>query len=219
MEISYWTSRWRKNKLGWHMQQVYPPLIKYWDAFSLKIGDRVLVPMCGKSRDLVWLADQGVQVIGVEVSEIAARQFFQEQALEYKTQEKGPFTIYESGSIQFWLESIFKLTEVQLPAIDAIYDKAALIALPPDKRPAYARLIRDCSTEIQTMLINTFEYEQDEMNGPPFAVFEYEIRDYYADWFEIYTLHERSALEELSKFRLRGLQSYLTEKVYVLQKK
>lgn len=201
------------------MQEVYPPLIKYWDAFSLETGDLVLVPMCGKSRDLVWLANQGLQVIGVEVSEIAARQFFREHSLEYNTQEEGPFTVYESGAIQFWQGDIFKLTEVQLPAIDAVYDKAALIALPPDKRPDYARLIRDCSTDIQTILLNTFEYEQDEMNGPPFAVFEYEIRDYYADRFEIFTLHERSALEELSTFRHRGLESYLTEKVYILQKK
>lgn len=217
MEISYWQSRWKANKLGWHLDQVNPLLVEYWQKLNLAPGRWVLVPMCGKSRDMIWLAEQDLRVIGVEISKIAARQFFEEHSLSYETSPKGAFTIYDAGQIQFWQGDFFKLTARLLPGIDAIYDRAALVSQPAERRPSYAQKINECTADARSMLLSTFEYEQQEMNGPPFAVFEDEVRNYYSGRFEIRLLHEESLLDRVPKFRRRGLQSYLREKVFLLQ--
>ncbi|MDR8394178.1 thiopurine S-methyltransferase [Aliifodinibius sp. S!AR15-10] len=217
MEISYWTSRWKKNKIGWHMQEVYPPLVSYWNRLELNAGDCILVPLCGKSKDLGWLARKGVKVLGVEVSKVAVNQFFSEMKMAYTKKKSGAFTIYESGNIQLWQGDFFKLKPSRLPSIDAIYDKAALVALPLKKRREYAQLVLQYCSPSTPMLVSTFEYPQDEMSGPPFSVFRDELEELYGNRFNIELLHEESVFEKLSKFQRRGLASYLREKIYLLE--
>lgn len=218
MEISYWLSRWQRDNTGWHMDQVYPNLEKYGDRLKPGEGTTILVPLCGKTHDLVWLAERGARVIGVEVSERAARQFFRENELKYSTRRNGPFTIYSSGRINYYCGDFFKIDRVELPQVDAIYDKAAIIALPKDQRKRYAQTINYTFPGLQRMLINTFEYEQDEMNGPPFAVFEDELQQYYGEEFKISLLHEEPMLDQLQQFGRRGLHSYLRERLYLLER-
>lgn len=216
MEISYWKSRWRKHHTGWHMQQVYPHLKTYWTRLKLEKGTVVLVPLCGKSLDLMWLARQGHWVIGVEVSEIAVREFAEETDFTWHEHTKEGFKIFESRDIQLWQGNFFDLRPDWLPPIDAIYDKAALIALPEKKRERYAELLHRLCTPDTRMLMNSFEYRQNEMDGPPFAVFEDELERLFGHRFERVLLHKESILDQLTKFRQRGLSSFLKEKVYML---
>lgn len=219
MEISYWKARWNKDKTGWHMNEVYPHLPTFWPGLQLEEGAPVLVPLCGKSLDLLWLKDQGHRVIGVDVSPKAAENFFREHRLDHQTYTKGSFTVYEHKNLSIWCGDFFKLRTGYLPKIDAIYDKAALIALPKNQRKRYAEnVLTLCNTNTQ-ILLNTFEYEQDEMTGPPFSVFSDELNELYGDHFTIEVLHEESIMDNLVKFQQRGLSSYLIEKVYHLRPK
>jgi thiopurine S-methyltransferase len=216
MEISYWQSRWRNDKTGWHMRQVYPYLVACWHKLNLDEGSTVLVPLCGKSLDLHWLAERGHRVIGIEISEIAIQQFINDSKRSFRNREHGPFTVYSSDRIELWQGDVFKLSSLLLPHIDAIYDKAALIAFPERMRAPYARLMQAlCSAHTQ-MFLNTLEYEQDEMTGPPFSVNREELNKRYGDRFEIHLLQEASLMEDVPKFQRRGLSSYLQEKVYWL---
>lgn len=216
MEISYWKSRWKKGRTGWHMQQVYPPLKTYWQQLQLVESAVVFVPLCGKSLDLQWLMEQGHNVIGVEVSEQAVRHFFKEHDLSYRISTKAGFSIYNSDHITLWAGNFFKLTPSFLPPVDAIYDKAALIALPRVLRKTYATHVLRFCTPYTQILLNTFEYEQEEMTGPPFAVFPDELQLLYGHRFSITQIHEESIFEDTPQFKSRGLSSYLLEKVYHL---
>lgn len=217
MEISYWQSRWLKENIGWHMDEVYPLLAEFWPRLGLKEGARVLVPLCGKSLDLLWLANQNLHITGVEVSERAVLQFFREHGIEAKKSYKASFKIFRSENIEIWTGDFLKMKPSYLPDIDAIYDKAALIALPGNQREPYAGTLKElCNPHTQIML-NTFEYEQNEMNGPPFAVFKEELEELFGSLFTIDLLHEESIFNKLVKFRQRGLSSYLIEKLYHLR--
>ncbi len=216
MEISYWQSRWQKNKTGWHMDVVYPQLPKLWPVLSLKKGTRVFVPLCGKSLDMKWLAEQGYYVIGVDVSGKALHEFMNIVPQSFSEYSSHGFSIYRSASIELWEGDFLKLPAAKIPELDAIYDKASIVALPADMRKIYAhKLLELCSDQTQ-ILLQTFVYDQDEMNGPPFSVDEKEIRGLLGHQFDLQLLHEQSKLEELGKFQRRGLSSYLTEQVYHL---
>ncbi len=216
MEISYWKARWQKDKTGWHMNRVYPHLPAFWPRLQLSKGATVLVPLCGKSLDMVWLKNQNYHVIGIEVSEKAVNEFFMANRLMFEKSYKASFTIYETDNLAIWTGDFFKLKKDYLPGVDAIYDKAALIALPNEQRKKYAHKILSLCKSHTQILMNTFEYEQEEMTGPPFAVLREELDELFGQHFTIELLHEESIFEDLTKFQHRGLSSYLIEKLYHL---
>ena len=79
MQPEFWHDRWQRNQIGFHQEQVNPCLERLWPQLELPRGARVLVPLCGKSLDLSWLAASGFEVLGVELSQTAVEQFFSEQ--------------------------------------------------------------------------------------------------------------------------------------------
>lgn len=219
MEISYWQSRWRKDKTGWHMDQVYPLLPDLWPALSLKAGARILVPFCGKSVDMQWFISEGFHVTGVDVAEKALHAFMERSQKSFSSHQQYGFQVFRSKNMELWQGDFQKLPVTKIPPFDAIYDKAALIALPRNMRPKYAQKILQCSGPETQMLLQTFEYEQDEMPGPPFSVDEREIRQLYGKQFDLALLHQKQKPELRDKFQRRGLSSYLIEKVYRLKPK
>lgn len=216
MEISYWKSRWQKDNTGWHMQQIYPHLVRYWERLNLKEGANILVPLCGKSLDVQWLVNQDYCVIGVDVSEKAILELKDSLGISFKNISKGPFKGYLTESVQLWVGDFLKMQSSYIPAIDAIYDKAALIALPANMRCKYAAVIKRLCEPHTQMMLNCFEYCQQEMTGPPFAVFREEAEKLYGERFAIELMHEESIFDQLQKFHQRGLSSFLNEKVYHL---
>lgn len=219
MEISYWQSRWRNEKTRWHMQEVFPLLKTFWNKLPLEKGGTVLVPLCGKSLDLEWLVNQGHYVIGVDVSQKAIKALVQSHEERFEKSAKGNLQCYKSESMELWCGDFFKLQQSWLPAIDVIYDKAALIALPPEMRKAYVDSLKNLLQPHTQVFINCFEYEQDEMPGPPFAVFREEMESHFGDQFYINSLYAHSLFDELTNFHRRGLHSYLREKIYHLSPK
>lgn len=199
------------------MDVVYPPLRKLWPQLSLKSQTRVLVPLCGRSHDMKWLAQQNCQVIGVEVSQKALQKFMNQCGDKFSTNSSHGFMIYKSASIELWQGDFMKIPESKIKPVDAVYDKAAIVALPKNMRTEYADKLLELCDEHTQILLQTFEYKQDEMNGPPFSVDEEEINRLFGHRFGITLLHKRSLFDELSKFQRRGLSSNLVEKVFHLE--
>jgi thiopurine S-methyltransferase len=217
MELSYWESRWNKDKTGFHMPDGYPGLRECWPALEIQPNPRVLVPLCGKSVDLIFLEAEGAEVVGVEISEKAILSFFNEHDKHFETSKFAEFTIYKSGKIEFWQGDFMKYPQ-QDTGFDLIYDKAALVALPPGKRKTYADKLLTLTGARTSILLHHFIYPQDEMVGPPFSVERQEIDDYFSDQFTITQLKvNQIPSKQFLPFRRRGLKSPLSEHLLFLK--
>ncbi len=207
MEADFWLERWQSKQIGFHQDEVNRHLERHWPGLGLAPGSRVLVPLCGKSRDLLWLAAQGHAVTGVELSEIAVRDFFAENGLEPLVRELGPFREWRCDEIRILQGDFFDLDGRLLGAVAGVYDRAALVALPARMRGRYvAHLYRLLRRGTRVLLVS-MEYPQEEMEGPPFSVSAEEIRERYGAGFIVEALDRVDILDENPRFRERGLSS------------
>ncbi len=168
-----WQERWREGRIGWHQPGGHPGLRRHW-PWS---GRRVLVPLCGKAADLCWLAERGNAVVGVELSELAVESFFAEQGLQYVV-EKGPLAAYRATALDI---TIYRgdYFELDIAPCDAHFDRGALIAMPPEKRPAYVEKTDSLLTDDALQLVITVDYDQAVVAGPPFSVGDDELLGYW----------------------------------------
>ena len=223
MELSYWQSRWNKGNIGFHIPGGYPALSRHWSSLSIPESARVLVPLCGKSEDLDFLSRHASIVTGVEISETAVRSFFEEREMIPEMSRSHGFTIFRHGNIRLWCGDFFRFPEEkQSGQFDLIYDKAALIALPRSARTQYARKILALKGKNSrtSVLLHHFEYNQEEMNGPPFSVSPGEIDSLFGPLFKMEILEEEQ-IDPLKyeKFRRRGLMSPMKERFLFLHPK
>lgn len=172
-----WLARWRDGRIGFHEGAPNALLVRHAARLT---GRRVLVPLCGKAEDLAYLASLGHAVFGVELAESAVRAFFVEHGLEPAIAPHGPFTAYRAGSITLLAGDWFAVTPALTGPIDAVYDRAALVALPPELRARYVAHLRSLLAPGTDSLVITLEYDSSVMTGPPFAVPEAELRALYA---------------------------------------
>ncbi len=193
MELTLWLDKWQKNDIGFHASEVEPLLVKYFSDITPGV---VFVPLCGKSLDLLWLAHKGWQVVGVEASPLACRAFFEENKIEFTERAEGSFTFFQSERIRLWCGDFFKLTPEHLICVSAVYDRAALIALPPEVRVMYVAHLSKIigSAPSIRMLLITLEYLQEKVSGPPFSVEASEVQRLYGNDFVI---HETEREEDL----------------------
>lgn len=215
MEPGFWHERWERAEIGFHQQEINAHLQQFWKRLELQPGQRVFAPLCGKSRDLLWLAGEGHPVTGVELSPIAVEAFFAENDLQPRRSQQGAFEVWEADEIRILLGDFFALEPVQVADVAGVYDRASLIALPPVLRERYVSHLRAVLPNGISMLLVTLEYDPSVWSGPPFAVSEDEVRMLYAATHDVEWLYTRDALAEESRWRERGL-SWLLEKVYRL---
>jgi len=218
MKAEFWLERWRDGRTHFHQSRVTPLLQKYWPQLALPAGSTVLVPLCGKSLDMLWLAEQGHRVLGVELSELAITQFFSEHQLTPAVHESAQGRHYVAGQIELICGDIFALEDATLANCAGAYDRAALIALPPDMRARYVEEIYGRLPAQARSLLITLEYDQEKMEGPPFSVTEEEVLRLYASHSEAVAIDRRDILEKEPKFLERGLRA-LDTVVYRLQRK
>lgn len=215
MNSDFWHERWQLKQIGFHQQDINPYLLRYWPALEIRSGSRVFVPLCGKSQDMLWLRQQGYAVVGVELSEIAVREFFDESALAFEKRRVGALDCYEADGITVFCGDFFSLDILNLGHVDVVYDRAALIALPAELRAAYAAHLRKLiPTQAKTLLV-AFEYPQHEMDGPPFSVEASEVITLFGADYSIRIAEDRDILEKEPRFRAKGI-TRLHEKVYLL---
>jgi thiopurine S-methyltransferase len=210
-----WLQRWETQKIGWHHEEFNPHLLNYWPALNIPINGLVLAPLCGKSRDLVWLVERGYRVRGVELSPLAVAQFFQEQGLEALRQVHGSFELWSAGPYELYCGDIFDLAELDNSQVAAVYDRASLVALNPDQRKRYAELLLSCLPQTCPTLLVAMDYPQQEMAGPPYSVAEEEVRAHYQRHYRVTLLHSLNLLQETPRYGDRGL-SRMTEEIYQL---
>lgn len=150
-----WQQCWRERRTGFHQTTVNPLLERFWPALGLAPGSRVFVPLCGKSLDMLWLARQGLTVIGVELSPVAVRAFFKENRLQPRRRPAGDLTLWEQGAIQILCGDYFALTSADLGPIDVVYDRAALTALPEEARRRYVAHLGNLVPAARVFLLTT----------------------------------------------------------------
>ncbi|HRF83357.1 MAG TPA: thiopurine S-methyltransferase [Pseudoxanthomonas sp.] len=221
MDPVFWLQRWNEGRIGFHRGEVMPLLEKHWPALGVPAGGRVFVPLAGKTLDMHWLAAQGHAVLGAELSPLAVRAFFAEAGLEPAVAEDGDGRHHRAGPVDLVQGDVFALADSTLGAMDAVYDRAAIIALPQDMRRryvsgvyagVYARLPRGCRG-----LLITLEYPQAEKAGPPFSVEEAEVRGLFEPDWQVDLLERRDILDQEPGFRAEGVTALATA-VYRLQR-
>lgn len=217
MQVSFWQQRWDEDQIGFHQPEFNPYLTKYWSELDLSDQASVFVPLCGKSLDMVWLAQQGHRVLGVECSQKAVEAFFNEQCLEAAVSEYRGFRHHQGAGIEILEGDFFQLDREVLKDIEVVYDRASLVALPGDMRRQYVELLKQQLPQNVSILLVTMDYDQSRMSGPPFSVSEREVTELYSDAFSIEKLHQHDVLESAPRFRERGLDSMI-ETVYRLQR-
>ena len=187
MNANFWHQRWEANQIGFHESKPNPLLITYFKELSLAKGCRLFVPLCGKTLDIAWLLSQGYRVSGAELSEIAIKQLFAELGVEPGITNMGDVKQYSAADIDIFVGDIFNVTREMLGFIDAIFDRAALVALPETMRVRYAKHIIDITDHAPQLLI-TYEYDQNLRDGPPFSVSHEEVSRHYKDSYNISSL-------------------------------
>ncbi len=217
MDPTFWQERWKNQDIGFHQPDFHALLQKHWPRLELRPGSPVFVPLCGKSLDMVWLAQQGHRVIGAELSELAIDDFFAERGVAPTTKTAGGFTVKSAGAYELWCGDIFDLPPEAAADVAAVYDRAALIALPRPLRQRYAEKLKALLPSQAPILLVTLEYEQAQMSGPPFSVPRREVHELFADTYHCAELECRQVIEGHPHFKQRGLMA-LEECAFLLQR-
>ena len=217
MDIEFWLSRWQEDQIGFHQAEINPYLQHYFGHLgppAERRGDlRVFVPLCGKSQDLLWLAQQGYAVVGVECSEVAVAAFFAEYELDPIVEHRSALVHYQSAQLELYLGDFFTMTAQQCRAVTDVFDRAALIALPADMRVRYVSTLREILPIDARIMLVTLTYPQQQMDGPPFSLSEEEVSTLYGSGYHIEKLCQTEILNQEPGFKAKGLDS-LVETVY-----
>lgn len=184
MEPDFWHQRWQSNKIGFHEGETNALLAKHFGKLLLEKNARLFIPLCGKTRDIAWLLSQGYRVAGIELSEQAVDQLFSELGVQPDIETVGNLQHYSHHHIDIFAGDIFDLSVEILGQVDAVYDRAALVALPPQMRTQYSEHLTSITNTASQFLI-CFEYDQSQMNGPPFSINALEVKLQYTHAYGI----------------------------------
>jgi thiopurine S-methyltransferase len=217
MNSQFWHDRWQLDEIGFHQRQFHPLLVEHWPLVcSGGAPGQVFVPLCGKSLDMVWLLQQGHSILGVELSPIAIADFFRERTLAADVQPFDAVQRFESPGYRLLCGDFFDLRPKYLQNVQAVYDRAALIALPHSLQVRYVEHLLHLLPERPPMLLITLEYDPQEMEGPPFSTSEERVTALFKDRYEVVKLSARDVLDEHPGLKNKGLTG-LTEIAYRLR--
>ncbi len=183
MHPEFWRQKWERNEIAFHDSEFNSLLLKHFDKLSLNKGSRVFIPLCGKTRDISWFLRNGFRVAGAELSGLAVDQLFEELGVKPKKSPAGALVRHSAGNIDIFQGNIFDLTGSDLGPVQAVYDRAALVALPEAMRVEYSRHILDITGNAPQLLI-CYAYDQALMDGPPFSISADEVRKHYGGTHE-----------------------------------
>ena len=218
MEPEFWHSRWREGQIGFHRPAVHEQLRRYQNELLQKNPHpRVLVPLCGKSLDLEFLATLGGEAIGIELSPLAAQSFFQERDITPAVSRHNKFEKYSNGNVTILCGDFFDATLQDVGTLDAAYDRAALVALPPSLRARYVERMAQLLPAGTPLLLISFDYPEGAMSGPPFSVPKREVESLFAAQFDIAELGVRDVLDDNARFKEH--LSNLAEQTYLLRRR
>ncbi|KXJ52142.1 MAG: hypothetical protein AXW17_01360 [Colwellia sp. Phe_37] len=215
MESSFWHNCWQRNMLGFHQYEVHPLLSQYFTNLILASDQHVFVPLCGKTQDMAYLA-QYMRVTGSELSDIACRDFFIEQDIECQLQSLGEFVQYTAEQLTLWQGDFFKLCADTIGKVDWIYDRAALIALPPAMQAQYANHLQSFFSSNTRLFLVTVEFPSEQLPGPPFSLNSVDVKRLFPGFsVDCLASHE---LDDKRFAQRRFEVDYLREKLYIIKK-
>jgi thiopurine S-methyltransferase len=207
MNEKFWLDKWEHKEIGFHQKDVNEDLRNFWQSLDPEPDEIVFVPLCGKSHDMLWLREQGHEIVGVELSRVAVSSFFSENGMTPTWTRHGSFDVAAADGIRILCGNIFDLTADDLESVTCVYDRAALVALPAPMREKYVAHLLSILERGMRLLLVTLDYRQDEMNGPPFAVPADEVERLYSKSADIRLLSRRDILAEEPNFARRGITS------------
>jgi thiopurine S-methyltransferase len=211
MKADFWHNKWETNQIAFHKSEANPILIEHISALGLNAGDRVFLPLCGKTLDISWLLYTGYKVVGAELSEIAINDLFAHMDLYPIIIDMGDVKHYSAENIDIFVGDIFKITPEHIGHVDAIFDRAALVALPDQVLTDYAKHMLTITQAAKQLLI-TFEYDPEGVSGPPHPIFEDEVATHYQADYDIQTLAQYGVEDNI-----KG-KADVIERVYLLLK-
>lgn len=184
MDPGFWHQRWEKNEIGFHEGKANPLLVKHFHELSLAKGRRIFVPLCGKTLDISWLLSRGCRVAGAELSQLAIEQLFIDLGLQPEIATVGNIEQWSANNLDIFVGDIFAVSKNMLGPVDAVYDRAALVAFPEDMRKRYTAHLTELTGKAPQLLIS-YDYDQSLMAGPPFAVSNEEVHRHYATTYDL----------------------------------
>lgn len=184
MQHDFWHQKWEKNEIGFHLPEANPLLVKHFTTLNLQQDARVFLPLCGKTLDIAWLLAQGYHVVGAELSALAIEDLFNSLNLTPTITKLGSITHYSATNIDMLVGDIFKVTPAMLGNVDAVYDRAALVALPEEMRKTYTAHLMALTQHAPQLLI-CFEYDQNLHAGPPFSICADEVKQHYQSAYDL----------------------------------
>ncbi len=210
MERSFWLKKWRKDEIGFHSDVVNPYLVDCFELLRLGAGATVFVPLCGKTVDIPWLIAQGCAVAAIELSNDAVVALFDSMGIEPRVEVFEKMILYQAAGLRIFVGDVFDLRASDLGVVDAIYDRAALVALPVEMRARYVEHLKVVTAGAPQLLV-TLEYDQSVMNGPPFSISPEMVDGYYDDGYLVVAAQ--------SNYKEKGLKGRAdcTETVWVLK--
>ncbi|MBC3872677.1 thiopurine S-methyltransferase [Undibacterium flavidum] len=213
MEANYWHQKWQRGDIAFHRDEANLHLVAHLAQLELTEGDRVFLPLCGKTRDIAYLLSCSYQVLGVELSELAICELFEDLSIAPQVslvEGFDGFHRYQADGITIFVGDFFKLSAELTGEIAAIYDRAALVALPRTMRNDYAKHLIKLSHNARQLLV-TYEYQQELIDGPPFSISEQEVREHYGETYKI-SMVDRAEVEGGLKGKVPS-----SESVYLLR--
>jgi thiopurine S-methyltransferase len=175
MKHDFWLERWQQDQLGWHLPSTNPLLEKHWPGLGITRGAAVFVPLCGKSLDMRYLEEIGHSVTGIELSEKAVQAYFEEAGETPEREELFYLTRYQGPRSTLYCGDFFDISAPDILGVRAVYDRGALVALPPGLREQYADHMLRVIPEHAHILLISLEYDQNAVPGPPHSVTEAEV--------------------------------------------
>ena len=213
--MNTWELRWQEGRIGFHLPQVNTYLRRFSSYLLKSEAEKVFVPLCGKTLDLPWLANRTKKVVGVEIVSQAVEEFYVENEISYSIQSAGKLTLFKNDSINIYQGDFFDLTQEETGSFEAIYDRGSIVAIARPERKKYVEHLLSFLALGGRLLIITLEYEQKQMNGPPFSIDEAEIEMLFSQYGRLELLETCDILDE--RLSNKGLDGIL-ERVYQLVK-
>lgn len=184
LEAAYWLNKWDRGEIGFHQSDFNHLMVRHFSAFGLDVGAHVFVPLCGKTRDIAWLLQQGFRVTGCELSRDAVEALYADLSLTPMVTQDGGLIRYATPDLVVFVGDIFDVSARALGNVQAVYDRAALVALPAEVRARYANHVA-VITDHAPQLIVTFTYDPSKMSGPPFSVTSDMIADLFGRDYDL----------------------------------
>lgn len=211
MEAGFWHQKWEQGDIGFHQNEINPFLVEFFGTLNIAKGSRIFLPLCGKTRDIGWFLANGYRIAGAELSELAINDLFTELSITPEISRDGKLTRYRAENLDILAGDFFDVSAESLGPISAVYDRAALVALPASMRKQYSSHLMNI-TDAAPQLLITYEYNQLLMDGPPFSVNEDEVKQLYGAAYRL-----NSAGRKIIAGGLKGKVAS-TENVWLLQK-